>query len=325
MYSVLCYSLRLAPQKIREWHKIKKAQTWAIDSGSSGLWSLKPVYWPDDVDLLIGGLSIFFRESCLLMLVRLPCPGLRRLSGLSALRLRFWRRALGLQWVARLGEPRSTDELERGWGGCTGQWPSLLLPGRLRGGGGSDLFLCLHQQRSGYGTSCSDPPSAHGDVIAVLAELWAVLLETRYAQAYLPKYTSEWRSVGEFMSLDDDLSSVMGPLLASLSAFWLSVSEKVSSLNRTHMVRRAVSELNVTDSILALPDFNPLKKSRHIIMHWSPSMSQKIAYNPSVYWALSISSATFLWRTLSSLAKHMLNTVKQEFRAAFLQPLLFWS
>lgn len=39
------------------------------------------------------------------------------------------------------------------------------------------------------------------------------------------------------MSFDDDLSSVMGPLLASLSAFWLSVSEKVSSLNRTHMVR----------------------------------------------------------------------------------------
>lgn len=36
------------------------------------------------------------------------------------------------------------------------------------------------------------------------------------------------------MSFDDDLSSVMGPLLASLSAFWLSVSEKVSSLNRRH-------------------------------------------------------------------------------------------
>lgn len=39
------------------------------------------------------------------------------------------------------------------------------------------------------------------------------------------------------MSFDDDLSSVMGPLLASLSAFWLSVSEKVSSLNRTPVVR----------------------------------------------------------------------------------------
>lgn len=240
------------------------------------------------------------------MLVRLPCPGLRLLSGLSALRLRFWRRALGLQWVARLGEPSSTAELERGWGGCTGQWPSLLLPGRLRGGGGSDLFLCLHQWRSGYQTSCSDPPPAHGEVIAVSPELWAVLLKTRYAQAYLPKYTSEWRSVGEFMSFDDDLSSVMGPLLASLSAFWLSVSEKVSSLNRTHTVRW-VSESGVTKSCLALPDFNPLKKSRHVIMHYSPSMSPKPAYNPSVYWALYILTVTFLQtRTLSFLAKHML-------------------
>lgn len=137
--------------------QIKKTQTWAIDSGSSGLWSLKPVYCPEDVDLRMGGLSIFFSESCLLMLVRLPWPGLRRRSGLSALRLRFWRRALGLQWGARLGEPRSMAELDRGWGGCTGQWPSLLLPGRLRGGGGSDLFLCLHQWRSGVKTSCSDP------------------------------------------------------------------------------------------------------------------------------------------------------------------------
>lgn len=153
----LCCSLRFAPIKSRASGE-KKAQTWAIDSGSSGLWSLKPVYWPDDVDLLIGGLSIFFRESCLLMLVRLPCPGLRLLSGLSALRLRFWRRVLGLQWVARLGDPRSTDELERGWGGCTGQWPSLLLPGRLRGGGGSDLFLCLYEWRSSHSTSCNDPP-----------------------------------------------------------------------------------------------------------------------------------------------------------------------
>lgn len=45
------------------------------------------------------------------------------------------------------------------------------------------------------------------------------------------------------MSFDDDLSSVMGPLLASLSAFWLSVSEKVSSLNRknTHGKMRSQS------------------------------------------------------------------------------------
>lgn len=34
------------------------------------------------------------------------------------------------------------------------------------------------------------------------------------------------------MSLDEDLSSVTGPLLASLSAFWLSVSENVSSLEQ---------------------------------------------------------------------------------------------
>lgn len=159
----------------------------------------------------------------------------------------------------------------------------------------------------------------------MLPEQWAVLLKTRYAQAYLPKYTSEWRSVGEFMSFDEDLSSVMGPLLASLSAFWLSVSEKVSSLDRTHVVRWEVSELGVTESISAVPDFNPLKKSRHVIMHYSPSMSPKIAYNPSVYWALYILTVTFLqMRTLSSLAKHMLNTVKEEFGAAFLQPLLSW-
>lgn len=86
------------------------------------------------------------------------------------------------------------------------------------------------------------------------------------------------------MSFDDDLSSVMGPLLASLSAFWLSVSEKVSSLNRknTHGKMRA-SQFSVTESILALTDFNLLKKSRHVIMHCSPSMSPKTAYNPSVY------------------------------------------
>lgn len=34
------------------------------------------------------------------------------------------------------------------------------------------------------------------------------------------------------MSLDEDLSSVTGPLLASLSAFWLRVSENVSSLKQ---------------------------------------------------------------------------------------------
>mgnify|MGYP001855756766 CR=1 FL=1 len=60
------------------------------------------------------------------------------------------------------------------------------------------------------------------------------------------------------MSFDDDLSSVIGPLLASLSAFWLSVSEKVSSLSRTHVVRSEGRESGVTESILALPGVNPL-------------------------------------------------------------------
>lgn len=35
------------------------------------------------------------------------------------------------------------EELERACGGWRGQWPSLVLPGRLSGGGGSPLFLCL--------------------------------------------------------------------------------------------------------------------------------------------------------------------------------------
>lgn len=122
-----------------------KASTWAIVSGSSGLWSLKPEYCPDDVDLLMGGLSIFLRESCRLMLVRLPWPGRRLLSGLSLLRPRFCSRPRG--WLARLGDPRSTEELERACGGWRGQWPSLVLPGRLTGGGGSPLFLCLDVQR----------------------------------------------------------------------------------------------------------------------------------------------------------------------------------
>lgn len=115
--------------------------SWAIVSGSSGLWSLKPEYCPDDVDLLIGGLSIFLRESWRLMLVRLPWPGRRLLSGLSLLRPRFCSRPRG--WLPRLGDPRSIEELERPCGGWRGQWPSLVLPGRLAGGGGSPLFLCL--------------------------------------------------------------------------------------------------------------------------------------------------------------------------------------
>lgn len=123
-----------------------KAPTWAIVSGSSGLWSLKPEYCPDEVDLLIGGLSIFLRESWRLMLVRLPCPGRRRLSGLSLLRPRLCSRPRG--WLPRLGDPRSIEELERPCGGWRGQWPSLVLPGRLAGGGGSPLFLCLDRENS---------------------------------------------------------------------------------------------------------------------------------------------------------------------------------
>lgn len=122
-----------------------KQPTWAIVSGSSGLWSLKPVYCPDDVDLLIGGLSIFLRESWRLMLVKLPWPGRRLLSGLSLLRPRFCSRPRG--WLPRLGDPRSIEELERPCGGWRGQWPSLVLPGRLTGGGGSPLFLCLDRDR----------------------------------------------------------------------------------------------------------------------------------------------------------------------------------
>lgn len=125
--------------------------TWAIVSGSNGLWSLKPVYCPDDVDLLIGGLSIFLRESCRLILVKLPWPGRRLLSGLSLLRPRFCSRPRG--WLPKFGDPRSTEELERGCGGWRGQWPSLVLPGRLTGGGGSPLFLCLdiHKKREKIG------------------------------------------------------------------------------------------------------------------------------------------------------------------------------
>lgn len=41
------------------------------------------------------------------------------------------------------------------------------------------------------------------------------------------------------MSLDEDLSSVTGPLLASLSAFWLRVSENVSSLKRWEASEKA--------------------------------------------------------------------------------------
>ena len=53
-----------------------------------------------------------------------------------------------------------------------------------------------------------------------------------WESTYLAKLPSGCRSVGEFMSLDDVLSSVTGPLLASLSAFWLRLSEKASSLGR---------------------------------------------------------------------------------------------
>lgn len=104
------------------------------------------MYCPDDVDLRIGGLSIFFKESCRLMLVRLPWPGLRLRSGLSVLRLRFCRRIRGLQWLEILEEPISIDELFRDCGGCTGQWLSLDLPERREGGGGSVRLLCLHYQ-----------------------------------------------------------------------------------------------------------------------------------------------------------------------------------
>lgn len=41
------------------------------------------------------------------------------------------------------------------------------------------------------------------------------------------------------MSLDEDLSSVTGPLLASLSAFWLRVSENVSSLKQWEASEKA--------------------------------------------------------------------------------------
>lgn len=83
------------------------------------------------------------------MLVRLPWPGRRLLSGLSLLRPRFCSRPRG--WLARFGDPRSTEELERACGGWRGQWPSLVRPGRLTGGGGSPLFLCLDIQREKVG------------------------------------------------------------------------------------------------------------------------------------------------------------------------------
>lgn len=121
--------------------------TWAIDSGSSGLWSLKTGYWPDEVDLLIGGLSLFFRDSCLLILVRLLWPGFRLLSGLSVMRLWFWRTVREVVWLAILEESNSIEELVGPCGVWTGQCPSLVLPGRLPESGSSDFLCCLQGKR----------------------------------------------------------------------------------------------------------------------------------------------------------------------------------
>lgn len=137
----------------------RPALTCAMVSGSRGLppwwwwwwwWaSVKPVYWPEDVERRIGGLSIFFRDSWRLIFVRLLWPARRRRSGLSMatwLRLRSMSR--GLKWP-RTGEPISgvpPCPLWLCWEVCTMQWTSLGRAGGRRDGG-SDLFLCLLQYK----------------------------------------------------------------------------------------------------------------------------------------------------------------------------------
>ncbi|TNN67959.1 hypothetical protein EYF80_021751 [Liparis tanakae] len=103
------------------------------------------VYWPEEVERRIGGLSIFFSDSLRLMLDRLPWPVRRRRSGLSVAawpRLRSTSR--GLKWP-RTGEPTSGGPACPPWPcweGCAMQWTSLGRAGGRRDGG-SDLFLCL--------------------------------------------------------------------------------------------------------------------------------------------------------------------------------------
>lgn len=136
----------------------RPALTCAMVSGSRGLplwwwwwWvSVKPVYWPEEVERRIGGLSIFFSDSWRLMLVRLPWPVRRRRSGLSVgmwLRLRSMSR--GLKWP-RTGEPISgvpPCPPWLCWDACTMQWTSLGQAGGRRDGG-SDRFLCLLGKKS---------------------------------------------------------------------------------------------------------------------------------------------------------------------------------
>lgn len=125
----------------------RPALTCAMVSGSRDFppwwwWeSVKPVYWPEEVERRIGGLSIFFRDSWRLMLVRLPWPVRRRRSGLS---IGMWLRLLsisrGLKWP-RTGEPISGVPLWP-WELCTMQWTSLGRAGGRRDGG-SALLRCL--------------------------------------------------------------------------------------------------------------------------------------------------------------------------------------
>lgn len=134
---------------------IESLLTCAMVSGSRGFpqwwrWtSVKPGYWPEDVERRIGGLSIFLRDSWRLMLFRLPWPARRLRSGLSA-DMWLWvrRMSLGLKWLMT-GEPSSgvpPCPPWPCWEGCTMQWTS---PGHAGGRreGGSDLFLCLLSQR----------------------------------------------------------------------------------------------------------------------------------------------------------------------------------
>lgn len=154
---------------------VRPALTCAMVSGSRGLplwwrWpSVKPVYWPEEVERRIGGLSNFFSDSWRLMLVKLPWPVRRRRSGLS-IGMWLWLRSMsrGLKWP-RTGEPISgvpPCPPWPWWEGCTMQWTSVGRAGGRRDGG-SDLFLCLLRNDGRVVGKTQKRKSIYGTVVLI--------------------------------------------------------------------------------------------------------------------------------------------------------------
>lgn len=123
-------------------------------------------------------------------------------------------------------------------------------------------------------------------------------------------------SVGELMSFPEHLSSPAWPLLASLSAFWLRVSEKLSSLGqRDGVTLRHGQDESEWQKKTRARKTNNKKKNQHISrsfifatffndsiwyqlsasQHQSPSHSRSRESHESCSWTSQYSGGVLLW------------------------------